>query len=1205
MNDSSLQLLNRNLAESNDKPQPHTDSADTLAASTHSLTTKTDNTPTSLPSLEQPAFQLQQKCKPRNPTKLVGEYPINKYNFVSARTSRANSAVHTSRRNSKITQISPNSGLDPSTPLPPSFCDSIKYTLQCITRSSKLALDSGDEGDDEYDEYEEYVDATQQCGEAAKRIDSASSSPYTPRTEGNSVYFSARPSAVLRKTLSSQERGGAFNISFLTAINNSLKEEIASRRSSSCVAESNPDAKRFEPRVFSSPGQSASFFSIVDADSLAVSVYSDMKQELMHELSQAKAYADIELGELLQIADAIQSPVFSRQNQDDLMCDGYWSAERRFKPVLKHANSWPTRLSGTSQEAIVESLQRTLASILMTSAAAMVGNSQAKNYMRKLQELLFHQRKRIVADSTIDDLINKAMFSFSSVSRASDNLNQHVQQLDQLEAKNSPHTRDHLTWIDSPSESDLLPSLPKLGGPKSASSKRMLQSNIRPRSSAPSRKPLSSAVHDATAAGNKSLGVKAPSRRPSTSSPLAYTPCIFSNDNASSIHDGASSFKVSSVGSGCTPVSGASDISIPTTPKRKPSKKLIHTASESSLKSFGSGSSGRGAGKQSPVSSSLKPSSDAGLPSPTQLKKSSFSLHNSKFGSTPSLTGNSKGDLSDALSSSEPNLSMNTRALSGSMEISPHDSISETRESVMLNDRGSKRSSAILTGVEDLKSDSSLADKVMSPKLKKKPVLAFLKMIFNNNNSGNSSSTSNNSDTTAGSQSGSPMTSSTQLNSHKQRSITLGSINMSSSLSTLASATTPLRQGDSLGERSDLEESAIPTASPSGSTPTSSTVVGPSPTTAAVSPITNNASVASPLGSPAMTPSSVPATILCRICEEDIKSDQMEGHVKECSLTHELNMQEYNYDQRLKKVMANLINRKTKMVLEGADGAKLKKAIESLDEQLRTLLHLNEDREKKACLQVVEKAIQKVKKVLLDENTVKLKSDVFELGKKLLGLAEEKLDMISKYQDKLNDIRQSSPATALPKSAIQEADDAMLNLASVINPRAALLRKGVPAKRGSDDSSIQAFGGDDGSSTGSGTGKKFMSLFTALLKGGNQRKPNTPTSSYGSTSDISFDERDRKRKIPSINDFEIIKPISRGAFGKVYLARKSVTQDLFAIKIIKKDDMIRKNMMSQVQAEHKALTLSRNPFVVKLFYAFHTKEYIYLVMEYLIGGKLT
>lgn len=95
-----------------------------------------------------------------------------------------------------------------------------------------------------------------------------------------------------------------------------------------------------------------------------------------------------------------------------------------------------------------------------------------------------------------------------------------------------------------------------------------------------------------------------------------------------------------------------------------------------------------------------------------------------------------------------------------------------------------------------------------------------------------------------------------------------------------------------------------------------------------------------------------------------------------------------------------------------------------------------------------------------------------------------------------------------------------------------------------------------------------------------------------------------KRKPVSIQDFEILKPISRGAFGKVYLAKKSATGDLFAIKVIKKDDMIRKNMISQVLAERHVLALSKNQFVVRLFYAFHSTDNLYLVMEYLVGGDL-
>ncbi|KAJ7565559.1 hypothetical protein O6H91_02G065300 [Diphasiastrum complanatum] len=90
----------------------------------------------------------------------------------------------------------------------------------------------------------------------------------------------------------------------------------------------------------------------------------------------------------------------------------------------------------------------------------------------------------------------------------------------------------------------------------------------------------------------------------------------------------------------------------------------------------------------------------------------------------------------------------------------------------------------------------------------------------------------------------------------------------------------------------------------------------------------------------------------------------------------------------------------------------------------------------------------------------------------------------------------------------------------------------------------------------------------------------------------------------SIDDFEIIKPISRGAFGRVFLARKRTTGDLFAIKVLRKADMIRKNAVESVQAERNILISARNPFVVRFFYSFTCRDNLYLVMEYLNGGDL-
>ncbi|CAN4098323.1 unnamed protein product [Withania somnifera] len=90
----------------------------------------------------------------------------------------------------------------------------------------------------------------------------------------------------------------------------------------------------------------------------------------------------------------------------------------------------------------------------------------------------------------------------------------------------------------------------------------------------------------------------------------------------------------------------------------------------------------------------------------------------------------------------------------------------------------------------------------------------------------------------------------------------------------------------------------------------------------------------------------------------------------------------------------------------------------------------------------------------------------------------------------------------------------------------------------------------------------------------------------------------------SIDDFEIIKPISRGAFGRVFLAKKRTTGDLFAIKVLKKADMIRKNAVESILAERDILISVRNPFVVRFFYSFTCRENLYLVMEYLNGGDL-
>ncbi|KAJ2370212.1 rim15, signal transduction response regulator [Coemansia sp. RSA 2610] len=91
--------------------------------------------------------------------------------------------------------------------------------------------------------------------------------------------------------------------------------------------------------------------------------------------------------------------------------------------------------------------------------------------------------------------------------------------------------------------------------------------------------------------------------------------------------------------------------------------------------------------------------------------------------------------------------------------------------------------------------------------------------------------------------------------------------------------------------------------------------------------------------------------------------------------------------------------------------------------------------------------------------------------------------------------------------------------------------------------------------------------------------------------------------VPSIHDFDLLKPISKGAYGSVYLAKKRSTGAYYAIKILKKADMIAKNQISNVKAE-RAIMMAQtgSPFVVRLLYTFQSRTNLYLVMEYLNGG---
>jgi len=96
----------------------------------------------------------------------------------------------------------------------------------------------------------------------------------------------------------------------------------------------------------------------------------------------------------------------------------------------------------------------------------------------------------------------------------------------------------------------------------------------------------------------------------------------------------------------------------------------------------------------------------------------------------------------------------------------------------------------------------------------------------------------------------------------------------------------------------------------------------------------------------------------------------------------------------------------------------------------------------------------------------------------------------------------------------------------------------------------------------------------------------------------------KRRKKISVQDFDTLSIIGRGAFGEVRVVRKKDNKKVYAMKIMKKNEMLKKNQVQHIRAERDVLALADNPWVVKLHFSFQDDKNLYLVMEYLPGGDL-
>ena len=90
----------------------------------------------------------------------------------------------------------------------------------------------------------------------------------------------------------------------------------------------------------------------------------------------------------------------------------------------------------------------------------------------------------------------------------------------------------------------------------------------------------------------------------------------------------------------------------------------------------------------------------------------------------------------------------------------------------------------------------------------------------------------------------------------------------------------------------------------------------------------------------------------------------------------------------------------------------------------------------------------------------------------------------------------------------------------------------------------------------------------------------------------------------TIEDFELLKVVGKGSFGKVMQVKKKDTQRIYAFKTLRKAHIISRSEVAHTLAERSVLSQINNPFIVPLKFTFQSPEKLYFVLAFVNGGEL-
>ncbi|KAA0717836.1 RAC-gamma serine/threonine-protein kinase [Triplophysa tibetana] len=113
----------------------------------------------------------------------------------------------------------------------------------------------------------------------------------------------------------------------------------------------------------------------------------------------------------------------------------------------------------------------------------------------------------------------------------------------------------------------------------------------------------------------------------------------------------------------------------------------------------------------------------------------------------------------------------------------------------------------------------------------------------------------------------------------------------------------------------------------------------------------------------------------------------------------------------------------------------------------------------------------------------------------------------------------------------------------------------------------------------------------------------SPTSQIDNLVEEEMDTSISHHKRKTMSDFDYLKLLGKGTFGKVILVREKASGKYYAMKILKKEVIIAKDEVAHTLTESRVLKNTRHPFLTSLKYSFQTKDRLCFVMEYVNGGE--